>query len=597
MSNTTNIYRCPTCGRIKEGEGFFCPDCGTRLVPHVADTVESEYNDVKVLDESATDTVESLDLPLIDEVTLEDDNKELGSDTPIEEVDGLTIGEEPPTEEPTAEAKEMPRQIKVARRTETSSSATLNSKNADSTFGSVFGRVIALLLVSAFLVIGFFLPLVKAETSYGTSSSYEVSFSSYEMVKITIRSSKYLSLYQLRGTEEYSEYSRLKSQVDSYTSKNKLGSRQEALMQDYTKAAINVHLMARDITPKANLIGLGLMAMLLMLISSVALILAVIGVCLYSSGNVELTEALLKYVRSFVAFLVAMIPCYLLIFLQTSHFSYGFQISNFADRGVSLTFYGVLMLLVYVFSMLYMCIRCISYLRKKESKKGDNTLKRQILALVCVIIAAFSIFLPVMSVETATLRGKNVIERTFWLSSDEFYELSYYDVERLTEGSAAYSKNDFEKYVADVTRNGDDTKSAARSIFYYIAFRYSYGAEILSLIMAICYVLSAYVLSLFAMRMFSHILSKQPLKRKGFLMFMSVLSTVLNLSLAFALAGICNMYMPDSTAQMVVFSVSFGPILSLVATAVAVIVLVLHDKVRVGREYDNPDVSYDPYVI
>ena len=80
-------------------------------------------------------------------------------------------------------------------------------------------------------------------------------------------------------------------------------------------------------------------------------------------------------------------------------------------------------------------------------------------------------------------------------------------------------------------------------------------------------------------------------------MFMSVLSTVLNLSLAFALAGICNMYMPDSTAQMVVFSVSFGPILSLVATAVAVIVLVLHDKVRVGREYDNPDVSYDPYVV
>ena len=595
MSNTTNIYRCPSCGRLKDGEGFFCPDCGARLVAQTADTVESEYNDVKVLDESAIDTVESASLPVADEPSAEEPTVAEEPDTDSYAL--AATAEDLTVEETPAKMKDMPRQLKVARRTETSKASVLDTKGADSTFGSVINRTIALLLVSLILFVGFFIPFVKAETTYGTSSSYEVSFSPYEMIKITIRSGQYLSTYQLKGTEEYSEYSHLKSQIEYYASVNKLGSRQEALMQDYTKAALKVHLMSRDTVPKGNLIGVGLMAMFFMLLASVALILAVISVCLYLTGKVETTDALLKYVRSLVAFMVTVIPCYLLTFLQASHFSYGFEISNFADRGVSLTFFGVVMLLVYIGSMLYMCARCIAYLRKKESKKGDNTLKRQILALVCILIAAFSIFLPVMSVETAALRGKNVAEQTFWFSSDEIYELSYYDVNHLTVNTTEYAKTDFEAYVAEVARNGDTTNSAARSIFYYIAFRYSYGAETICVIMAICYVLSAYVLSLFAMRMFSHILSKQPLKGKKFLMFMSVFSTVLNLSLAFALTGICNMFMPDSTAQMVVFSVSFGPILSLVATLVAVIVLVLHDKVRVSREYDNPDVSYDPYVV
>ena len=414
---------------------------------------------------------------------------------------------------------------------------------------------------------------------------------------MAMKSTEYLSLFQLKSTAEYIEYSDLKLNVDGFSNAGTIGSYQRSVLQKFAKAAITVNLMSNSTTPKANLVAVALVSLLYAVLAAIALLLSGASAGLYVLSGGEYGEGIAKYAKSLVSFTVIMLPCYLLLMLHAAHFSYGSEVSNFADRGVSLSFFGIVLLIASAISIVGMCAMCFTYLLKKESNQSNYALMRNILALGCLVIAMFSIFLPVLSVQVAAEHSGEIVEETFYLSAKEIYEISDVDMDRMNVAIKAFPKTSFEAFIQKAALSPGSVTAAARSIFYYVAFRYSYGTEIFCVIMGITYLLGAYIFALFILRMISHILHKKEIKHKRFLMFTSVFFSALNLAFAFAMSGICNAYIPDSTARILVLSVSAGPIVSLVATLAAVASLLIRDKQKQKREFDNPDVSYDPYVI
>ena len=104
-------------------------------------------------------------------------------------------------------------------------------------------------------------------------------------------------------------------------------------------------------------------------------------------------------------------------------------------------------------------------------------------------------------------------------------------------------------------------------------------------------------ISLFVLAVMRLILSKVMIKRKKGLIIGSATCVLIYLVLAILVSMVCNNNIGDEMSHYVMISLGRGPILATIFTTVAIAAMSIRGKKITSREYDNPDVSYAPYVI
>ena len=572
MSNINSVIYCPKCGEANHGLVHFCFSCGTRLVNFSADNTSTVNAMPAHSYGTAQPSRDAMYAPTVEKrSTFEQTVHNTASQTVYGGVEG-------------------------AKKSSLASRTTVSVQHGvKGYFPKTRACALILLAISFLMLLAAFLPMVKVDTAYNDTSSFSTSFSPTEILSIAMDSVG--ATTEEDYLEEYQNYTSLRIKVQNINFDANLQRSQKNTLKDYAKSALKMHMMSGEGSPKANLVVAGIVTLVYIFAAVATFVYAFVLAAFYNSLNAPNVDGLLKLVKSLVAIVLVLMPVYMMLMLQTAHFSHGFGIMNFADSGAGLAWYGIIMLIVVIAAVAFMCFKSFSHIFKKESASKDYALISRVAALLCLVLAVLAVFLPFASVQLATMKNGEVLTESFSVSVNNFYELSYSDASYYTSMTNMYSKSDLLLLIDNIVNGRVSYDSMGADMFNKIAFRYNIGIEYLYTIIGIFALITAFVLVLFVMAVMRLVLSKRMIRHKKALMAFSLMSTSIHLALSILISVVCNVNMNSDIAHYVLISVGAGPILSVILTLVAVVLLSIRSKSETLCEHDNPDVSYAPYVV
>ena len=599
MSNLKSVIYCPKCGEANYGVVHFCFSCGTRLANPEADNTNGKYA-VNMHSYGAMPTVQNTgyvnlntsgdDQATQNVYTTPASHSEVHDAPSAQAVNGYGAAYEPAIVRGSANVSNVKKQASTARAT------VYSQRGVKGYFYKTRACALILLAISVLMLLASFLPMVKTETSVTDTSSFTVSFSPTEILSLGIDSLGSASSEDY--LDEYQNYISLRSTVEKIDFDTNLLQSQKTALKNYAKSSLKLRLMSGEESPKANLIVATIVSIAYIFASVLTFVFAFILCAFYSRLRNENVESFFRLVKSLVAIILVLLPVYMMLMLQTANFSYGFEIGHFGNQGSGLAWYGIIMVIVIIAAIGLMSARCFSQLFKKEAGSKDYTLACKVVALVCLILAVVAMFMPFAKIQLAAIDSYGVVKtESMSVSVNNFYELSSEDVAYLTSIADSYSKTELLLHIASIVSGRELSDSVDTEIFNTVAFRYNEGIEYVYTLIGIFAILSALIISLFVLAIMRLILSKVMIKRKKGLIIGTAACVLIYLVLAILVSMVCNNNIGDEMSHYVMISLGRGPILATIFTTIAIASMSIRGKKTTSREYDNPDVSYAPYVI
>ncbi|MBO5880032.1 MAG: hypothetical protein J6Q57_00060 [Paraprevotella sp.] len=511
---------------------------------------------------------------------------------------GHNIAKEPTiivTNEQTV-VEEQPQKAAVSKKTFVSKATVSSLSETSKGFFSANNHVLLLCLISLFLCFSFFMPIVNVSTAFNEKSSYDVSFSPLDFVSYGISAFYQETERTLTSTEEYKAHEKIMRSLRNLDPDRRLTERQKSLMSDYAKSSIRISLMYENNTPKLNHV--------------VVIVLSIVGLC--SSAICAISTLALwvqlqrntqnnynqkiKKANQRISALLVFTPLFLMLMLQASNFSNSIAGSGFGNAGTSLTWCGIGMIAIVLFAVVRFLSKAKSLIAVKGTSHINYGLLMKVLAMCCLVFAVCAMFLPFVNVQLASYNGRRIITDKLSVAPKYFFEMSAGDHTYYT----ALSETAEESFIAtlDNALSGKDIGfHFGHYICTWIGSRFTYGMDGIYTSISAITLFSILVLSMFTLSMGRLIFNKKSIKHPHRLMFLSIGLTIAYLIASAFLVITYNSNMSISLSKYALFSVGVGPILSVVLTIFAIILLNIRIREEAPRQYDNPDVSSNPYVL
>ena len=316
---------------------------------------------------------------------------------------------------------------------------------------------------------------------------------------------------------------------------------------------------------------------------------------------IDMNEAFLRmisYAERTVVALLAASPAYLVVLMQTANFHFGFDVPNFGDRGVSFAAGGIILLVMAALALIYAFVKFISSMIGKETSALESGSKMKIAASILLVIALVCMFLPCISVGFAAPGKRSVQTETHYIYPQSMYEFASNDVTYLNDIANNVPEEFFVEWVYSGVKEHEGFGNAAMDALNWVSFHYVDGMPVVFGFIAGFHVFAVLALSLAIVILLAFVIRKRAVKRpKALLFFINVLTTgylLMNLTLII----INNVSMSSSVRSRVIFNVGIAPIAAVVCTVIASILFAIPARRNSAvSEYDDPDVSYAPYVV
>ena len=537
MAQNNEACFCPKCGERNDGVTDFCYVCGTFLTDKKGVYVSS---------------------------------------------DGGGIGE-PVSTAPAAVGVKK----RTADRDPSRNKAVVSSveNKASATFAAKRHAFVTFVLAAALLLL-LFAPAVSVGTEYDGGVDCYVTYTPIEFLKLGATSFGIIEV----SDEEYENYRKLEKSIGKVYNTVSM----QTLLGEYTKSAVNIHFAGRGGTNKLNFV----VALALIIVYASAAILSVLSslatlITLSASRDTALHAKKLVKTRRKITFLLAIIPLCVVTLLQAAHLNHEGNARNFGNLGVKAEFGSVLAMIIFAAVFGQICYFCFKRASVNKNERFES-LKRGV-ALAAVMVMVFSMFLPCLSVKMAVPANYGDAKtETFNVSPSDVYEFSYNDVSFYDKlGNSLGEDGLIQKIYDAVKKKGDD--GAGLTAFYVSAFSHSDPSPMFAAsgsVRMLLMLLSAIILAGISGQIFE----KKRIKRQKLLMFASVCSALLYFISNIVISAVCYDNISFEVSRHLKFSVGIGSVLALISIITAVVALYIPNPQRIEVEYDNPDVSYAPYV-
>lgn len=217
-------------------------------------------------------------------------------------------------------------------------------------------------------------------------------------------------------------------------------------------------------------------------------------------------------------------------------------------------------------------------------------------ALAFAVTVVFSMFLPCISVKMAspTISGE-VKKDTYSVSPTDVYEFSSADISYYKKMVKSHTESGVIEEVKGYVRSTNDGDGVLK-IFYLAAFWDKDASSVLSIIgnsQILLMALAAIIIGAIN----NSIFEQKKMKRQKLVMFILVCTSLVYLISNIVMALVCRNNVTYAMSPYINFTVGASSIISLICVIGIVAAFYIRNPQEKKIEYDDPDVSYAPYVV
>lgn len=622
--------KCPVCGAENEADAKFCSVCGAKINKRSLSESQSEIEEepiptaetpvYKEPEGSSVDMrserIEKERPPIISYADAPTEEEDIISETVSLEEDAPHLREETPDIKGEASLEDIFDDISMqsAPAPEVSDTPTEKAKGEDKTpdaesshpkknarekvFSSLVSRSvlfgIALILTLLSLLAPF--AYTKPDTD---EIGCELNFSALDVAVMSISSLCSMSEYQLRKTDIYKE-------KEAYIEKLESEEGVKIDKQEYSemvKLVLRLELMRTTSPIKVSLLLGGVVAILYMILSVVFLILSLISLIfeILRTFNIDAPRAEKLERRTTGILFFNLMSAPLLVYTQIKAVNFGVSdtFSIFSINGPHIG-WGLIVSLVFIaLGSVYFIVRHIRNARQKLIGKKAKSTKRALISLIISLLIMVSIFLPIsqitLSAETNTGRMKS---ESFGLGISDMNEFTRLDINEYTYSSRMMSYDRLIEIIPKMVARPSAYESRIWDVFNVTVIGYErLDVSILYILIHVC---ASLLLLFVGVLLFKTVrdlfLNKGEVSTTG-LKVVTFIFSLIYFGLCVALSMIVDLNLSGTLFLIMKFSTGFGPILCLLLSFVLIRTSKKGKNDGARWEYDNPDISYSPYVV
>lgn len=449
-------------------------------------------------------------------------------------------------------------------------------------------------VISLFLIIFAFCPFISVKTNLSEKASFTSSFSPVETIEYTAKAIvPYRTEKALLKSDELRDFEKAYAKISGISETKKLSSSQQANLAKFAKAAIVLDLVSPDGTLKANLVMTAVASLVYIILAIMALVSSLIALIKSLFGSN--TEQYTRYASRKLSTIALGMPIFIILFSQAARFSKDSAFLGFGSGGTGIA-WGLALTLVLTSAMaIFTAIKCFIRWKGFSEPHARHNARNRIITMLLLATSIITVFMPVISTSCAMPKTKRSVTK----SADAVYlkELFEFSSEESDYYSEYLEYEDGFISLAEAVAKKKAEEGSGAELFH--AAIYSNGnltaLYVITTIFAICFVILAATL---LRRYLTAFLSGGGNASFDKHLKFTVLFASLYLIFSIVPLIVANSSLTYDLSRYVLFRIGSGPVLSLAITLAAYIFVRLTPiKNEAVEKFDNPDVSFAPYVI
>ena len=439
---------------------------------------------------------------------------------------------------------------------------------------------VVIMIFSLLLIVATFLPIVRTTIDVN-GREYTARLNGIDCLKVVYFSASYFDQWEILSTDEYKNLEYY-GYPDNITNSR--------INEEIAKDLIYVSLMEFGGTLRLSILAMALSVVVNLVICIVLLANSIKSLIneLFTKSDTKKknSTAYDKMLCGILAYALAL-PLYAYILVQGCYFGAGCIGIDTVSGGLS---YGFI--LVALCAIGGAIVVLYDWIKRCRSIKGAVLKhKPQAISLIFVVLLLISLVMPVMTADVSISATGYYSTRGFYIHASDITCIHYDDVQYyLDMDNLAWSNN------LNIYREG-----AERNLLYGMIINMGYtNPNGISFVFYLFRALCLGMLALAIFRLLKTIFSIGEIKSAKTPIIMIILSVVVQCISILVLVVIGNNASTSSGDITAVFSYGLGPALGLIA-AIGMLSGVGRDAIEsdkvVDVSYDNPDVSYAPYVV
>ena len=556
MSQIKSIIRCPVC-EVEIAEGArVCFACG-----HLLDAPAG-----------AEQSVEKNEAPITD----------LQTD---EEVQEPTVSPPPPAKKPESDEEFV--------------DAIMGASGVWQFFTSrLIKRAAVFMVALVMFLLTMAAPMSRSYMTDEVVGEYSIGFTTVDSIQLAMYATDKYSDRQLQRTAEYKEYTKLSEQLLNFNPKLSEVS-ELSLVKDMSRLSLQLALMNKSVSLDFDMTVAAIVSFLLILAATAFFFTALASLAfevirLFFGFNIKLDGYKASVILLWIS--VMILPLCGYAHAGLACFGVGDKLGGFSSAGSGLSTGFVFACIVGIAGVVYTALSALLPKIKKYGFKMSARAKSGAISAAVALVMLVSLLSPMISVRIANPERPSEID-SYAMSASELYyttgaDISHYskttsrsNTDKITtaisdafdEGITASTNEILNDLITGVNRRDNSGLYLAIQIFTFIS---------LSLILLFLFSLGRkYILG-----------HKCDGAVKGF-RILSMLATLVSAILAISLFFVAKGAITEELSYILTFALGAGPVLLVVLSVAMGFTFKVSESKYQGIEYDDPDVSYSPYVI
>ena len=436
-------------------------------------------------------------------------------------------------------------------------------------------------------------PLIHTTTEVN-GREYSISFNSIDCLKVAFNSARSLSSSAIVETKQYKEL--MEEYSDGLTSLSEIP---VSRLSDYLKSALLLQLMSED-TPTRFSYVIAALAVItyltLCIVIFVYAIMALVGELVLTTKRSDEENLHVSKGASLLLYTLLFMPLLYYTLVQMCSFGSCFALSALASRGIGASYGFVLSVAAALLGSAYFLLPSIMDMVRSGGVKVLLKKSSVLLSLGFTLIFLISFSFLCLSAHVSVEENGREYEEDFSINYYDINEITYDDVSDFYK-YLSYGSNDVMSSAMKELTN--DRKSDTSRILLVTA---TVGGGVGDLSIAYVFVIllnycALLIFAFLAYDLIKNIQDAPPSERIGSLKKLLCLIASIQIILVFIIFAFLNGASIGGDGCLVAFKMGVGPILGLLSTIGMLISFEKQPQKEIEPSYDNPDVSYAPYVV
>ena len=468
---------------------------------------------------------------------------------------------------------------------------SVSVKKARMTFGDFWGLVfskriinrIIVFLIAAVMLILAFCPFAYTVSQREGWKDVTLRYNAVDTVSMAVRSFFFLDEEELRGTELYK---------DILTDTNEARAMKKGLL---------LMVMSRDASIRLTVVLAAVVSVVYICLCILFLLLAafdLLGDLITIKKKRGPQHECSRPSDGMLLAILCILPLLIFTFGQMSHFGLGAIYENYTGGGNGLSWGLITSITVALIGALFVFLKNGLNLTFLPEKYFNKQTAKSIVCCALVAVVILSVFLPCIDLHVSTPNGKQT--RSVLLAPTDIHEMTADDIEYYQSNNSNTCREELDSQINEAltTFVHDDTLSWRMLVTFMTGVRrnnvnYLYGIVMTTTILTL--ISACVLLWLLLHKVFMR-------GRLGFLITVFKLVTLISSTINFIMYMVLILVLKANlTGDMLLRmdpTLSVGAFLMIICAIAALLVKVKAKRqIQVDRAYDNPDVSYAPYVI